>query len=90
MKSSGKKLSLTSYDDIFTTEDIRQEDRRERVMEISLDSSNTFTTTPFRCGTTKPYRIWQIVSGSTACYLPALRDRSPMAADMKLFQVIAV
>lgn len=48
MKNSGKKLSLTSYDDIFTTEDIRQEDRRERVMEISLDKLQHFHDHPFQ------------------------------------------
>lgn len=48
MKSSGKKLSLTSYDDIFTTEDIRQEDRRERVMEIPLDKLRHFHDHPFQ------------------------------------------
>lgn len=48
MKSSGKKLSLTSYDDIFTTEDIRQEDRRERVMEIPLDKLQHFHDHPFQ------------------------------------------
>ena len=48
MKSSGKKLSLTSYDDIFTTEDARQEDRRERVMEISLDKLQHFHDHPFQ------------------------------------------
>ena len=48
MKSSGKKLSLTSYDDIFTTEDARQEDRRERVMEIPLDKLQHFHDHPFQ------------------------------------------
>ena len=48
MKSSGKKLSLTSYDDLFTTEDIRQEDRRERVMEIPLDKLQHFHDHPFQ------------------------------------------
>jgi len=48
LKSSGKKLSLTSYDDIFTTEDIRQEDRRERVMEIPLDKLQHFHDHPFQ------------------------------------------
>ena len=48
MKSSGKKLSLTSYDDIFTTEDTRQEDQRERVMEISLDKLQHFHDHPFQ------------------------------------------
>ena len=48
MKSSGKKLSLTSYDDLFTTEDARQEGQRERVMEIPLDKLQHFHDHPFQ------------------------------------------
>ena len=48
MKSSGKKLSLTSYDDLFTTEDARQEDQRERVMEIPLSKLQHFHDHPFQ------------------------------------------
>ena len=48
MKSSGKKLRLTSYDDLFTTEDARQEDQRERVMEIPLDKLQHFHDHPFQ------------------------------------------
>ena len=48
MKNSGKKLSLTSYDDIFTTEDARQEEQRERVMEIPLDKLQHFYDHPFQ------------------------------------------
>ena len=48
MKSSGKKLSLTSYDDLFTTEDARQEDQRERVAEIPLDKLQHFHDHPFQ------------------------------------------
>ena len=48
MKSCGKKLSLTSYDDIFTTEDARQEDQREQVMEIPLDKLQHFHDHPFQ------------------------------------------
>jgi len=48
LKSSGKKLSLTSYDDIFTTEDTRQEEQRERVMEIPLDKLRHFHDHPFQ------------------------------------------
>jgi len=48
LKSSGKKLSLTSYDDIFTTEDARQEEQRERVMEIPLDKLRHFHDHPFQ------------------------------------------
>ena len=48
MKSSGKKLSLTSYDDIFTTEDARQEDQRGRVVEIPLGKLQHFHDHPFQ------------------------------------------
>ena len=48
MKNSGKNLSLTSYDDIFTTEDARQENQRERVMEIPLDKLQHFRDHPFQ------------------------------------------
>jgi ParB family chromosome partitioning protein len=48
LKSSGKKLSLTSYDDLFTTEDARQEDQREQVMEIPLDKLQHFHDHPFQ------------------------------------------
>ena len=48
MKNSGKKLSLTSYDDIFTTEDARQEDQREQVIEIPLDKLQHFHDHPFQ------------------------------------------
>lgn len=48
MKNSGKKLSLTSYDDLFTTEDARQEDQRERVIEIPLDKLQHFHDHPFQ------------------------------------------
>lgn len=48
MKSNGKKLSLTSYDDLFTTEDARQEDQRGRVVEISLGKLQHFHDHPFQ------------------------------------------
>ena len=48
MKNSSKKLSLSAYDDIFTTEDSRQDDLRERVMEIPLDKLKHFHEHPFQ------------------------------------------
>lgn len=48
MKSNGKKLSLTSYDDIFTTEDARQEDQRRWVVEIPLGKLQHFHDHPFQ------------------------------------------
>lgn len=48
MKNSGKKLSLTAYDDLFSTEESRQDDQRERVMEIPLDQLQHFREHPFQ------------------------------------------
>lgn len=48
MKNSSKKLSLSAYDDIFTTEDSRQDDLREWVMEIPLDKLKHFHEHPFQ------------------------------------------
>ena len=48
MKNSSKKLSLSAYDDIFTTEDSRQDDLRERVMEIQLNKLKHFHEHPFQ------------------------------------------
>ena len=48
MKSSGKKLSLTSYDELFQSDDARKEDQRERVMEIPLDKLKHFHDHPFQ------------------------------------------
>ena len=48
MKSSGRKLSLTSYDDIFSTEESRADDRREKVTEIPLVELHPFRNHPFK------------------------------------------
>ena len=48
MKSNGRKLSLTSYDDIFSTEESRADERREKVTEISLSELHPFKNHPFK------------------------------------------
>ena len=48
MKNTGKKLSLTAYDDLFSTEESRQDDLRERVMEIPLNQLQHFRDHPFQ------------------------------------------
>ena len=48
MKSSGKKLSLPAYDDIFSTEESRVEDAREKVIQIPLSELHPFAEHPFR------------------------------------------
>ena len=48
MKSTDKKLSLTSYDELFQTEETRQDDQRERVLEIPLYKLHHFHDHPFQ------------------------------------------
>ena len=48
MKSSGRKLSLTSYDEIFSTEESRADERREKVTEIPLSQLHPFRNHPFK------------------------------------------
>ena len=42
MKSSGRNISLTSYDDLFSTEETRQADAREQIQQIPLSELHDF------------------------------------------------
>ena len=48
MKSSGRNLSLTSYDDLFATDESRADADREKVMEIPLSELFPFRDHPFK------------------------------------------
>lgn len=48
MKGSGRNISLTSYDDLFSTEETRQADAREQVLQIPLSELHPFEDHPFR------------------------------------------
>ncbi len=48
MKSSGKNISLSSYDDIFTTEETRGDEEREKVQMIDLSALHPFRNHPFK------------------------------------------
>jgi ParB family chromosome partitioning protein len=48
LKNSGRKLTLTSLDDLFTTEEERQDNRREKVVELPLDELHPFQNHPFK------------------------------------------
>ena len=48
MKNNEKKLTLTSYDDIFKNEKTRQEETTERVQLISVDFMDSFPNHPFK------------------------------------------
>jgi len=48
LKSSGRNLSLTSYDDLFATDKSRADADREKVMEIPLSELFPFKDHPFK------------------------------------------
>ena len=48
MKSSAKNIKLTSYDDLFQPEAAREDDQREKVMEIPLTELFPFKDHPFK------------------------------------------
>ena len=48
MKGSGKKPSLTSYNDIFSTEETRQAEAREQIRQVRLSELHPFKEHPFR------------------------------------------
>ena len=47
MKSSARKVELASVDDLFTTEESRQDATREKIMEIPLTELFPFEDHPF-------------------------------------------
>lgn len=48
MKSSAKNIKLTPVDDLFSTEESRADEQRERVMELRLDELHPFKNHPFK------------------------------------------
>ena len=48
MKNSGRNISLTSYDDLFSTEEIREARAREQIQQIPLSELYPFKDHPFR------------------------------------------
>ena len=47
MKSSAKNIKLASLDDLFSTEESRQDADREKVIEIALTELHPFPDHPF-------------------------------------------
>ena len=48
MKSSARKASLTSVDDLFSTEESRVDSGREKVMDVPLADLHPFKNHPFK------------------------------------------
>jgi ParB family chromosome partitioning protein len=42
LKSSAKNISLNSYDDIFSTEETREDAKREKVTDMPLSELHSF------------------------------------------------
>jgi len=48
MKANAIKLNLPSADDLFSTQESRDDARREKVMDIPLSEINDFPNHPFK------------------------------------------
>ena len=48
MKSSAKNISLNSYDDIFSTEETREDEKREKITDMPLSELHPFPDHPFQ------------------------------------------
>ncbi len=48
MKSSAKKVKLASVDDLFSTEESRSDESREKVVELPLSELHSFKNHPFK------------------------------------------
>ncbi|MCQ2501450.1 MAG: ParB N-terminal domain-containing protein, partial [Lachnospiraceae bacterium] len=48
MPKKGVKVSLQSYDDIFSTEEDRQDAKLEKIQQIPLDELHPFKNHPFK------------------------------------------
>ena len=48
MKSSAKKIELASVDDLFSTEESRQDEQLEKIQEIPLSELHPFKDHPFK------------------------------------------
>ena len=47
MKSSARNIKLTSVDDLFSTENVRESETQEHVQEIPLEQLHPFKNHPF-------------------------------------------
>ena len=69
MPKGSLNVSLKGADDIFSTEESRQEQQREQVQQIPIGELLPFKTTPLRFWTMSPcsarWRVWS----STVCCL---------------------
>ena len=89
MKSSAKKIELASVDDLFSTEEGRQDAKMEKIQEIPLSELHPFKNHPFKvkddeammetADSIKQYTEKTITYGSSTDSIPF---REPVAAQL--------
>ena len=74
MKPSGRNLNLTSYDEIFQTEENRVEATQEKVIDIPLTQLHPFKNHPFKV--TDPVQ-WVMGNMVQQDLLPKMKSKTP-------------
>ena len=77
MKSSGRKIELTSLDDLFTTEENRQEAKLEKIRDIPLSELHPFKNHPFHVRDDEAMMETADSVRSMACWFRPLPDQTP-------------
>ena len=78
MKSSAKKIELASVDDLFSTEEGRQDAKLEKIQEIPL-SEDVYKRQSKACGKDLPYVIDPRRPGDIAeCYADPAKARDEL------------
>ena len=76
MKSSAKKIELASVDDLFSTEEGRQDAKLEKIQEIPLSELHPFKNHPFKV---KDDEAMMETASSMAFWFQPLPDRTRRA-----------
>ncbi len=80
MKSSAKKIELASVDDLFSTEEGRQDAKLEKIQEIPLSELHPFKNHPFKVKDDEAMmETAETVSSSMAFWFRRLLDRTRRA-----------
>ena len=81
MKSSAKKVELAPYDDLFSTEESRQDAKLEKVREIPLSELHPFKNHPFKVKDDEAICwifSWRTALTNKSCGLPNTNQKSPI------------
>ena len=77
MKSSAKKVELASVDDLFSTEEGRQDAKLEKIQEIQLSELHPFRITPSKSRMTRRCLRLPTVFDNTGVLVPAIARPDP-------------